>query len=479
MKNLEKKLRKGLLWSVLQALMKRVFDLFVKLVLLNILFPEDFGIVSIAAAFSSIIYVIAEFGLKSALVQKKKTELFDIHYQSVFWWSLFWSCIIYCFVYFVGTPTVSEFYNEPLLLKIIPVLAIPIILEAITLIFRVKMLRNLNFKIIAIINTIATVLSGFIALIMAFKGAGLWALVIYIFLPFLFVLPIYILTVDWRPKFLFKLSALTEIFRFSIFTFSTALVLIVSSNIDYLFIGKLISTESLGIYSLAYMLTVLVSNQVTSMIDRVMFPFYSNVQNNIIMVKIHYLKSLQYYSLLLYPVMLGLIVLCSPMIKTFFDTRWIEAKTPIRILALVVLVNLFTHSGTIVYRSIGKPKLEMFISSITLFFVTLPAVYFGSFYGLNGVAFALLISAFANLLISLYFLYKELSITFLDILVKLKPPIIAFIITFIVVFPIYLFTAVHFFFVGIILLMVYALIINHFYKGKFVLMLRKILIQEH
>jgi teichuronic acid exporter len=208
MKGIENILKKGLFWSVIQVLIKRVFDFFVKLVLLNVLFPEDFGIVSMATAFTSIIYVIAEFGFKNALVQRKDIHLFDSHYQSVFWWGIGWASLVFLLVYFLGTPHIANFYEEPLLLKIIPILTIPVLIESITLVYRVKMLRLLNFKVIAVIQTIANVLSGFIALIIALKGGGLWSLVFYILLPFIFSLPLYFFIVPWRPRFHFNLTHL-------------------------------------------------------------------------------------------------------------------------------------------------------------------------------------------------------------------------------------------------------------------------------
>lgn len=182
MKSLEIKLRKGILWSVVQVFIRRVFDLFVKLILINILFPEDFGLVGIATATTGIVHVISEFGLKDALIQRRGELLEDLHYQSVFWWNIFWSILIYLSVFFLITPVVSTFYDEPLLIKIIPILAVPILLQATTLVYRIKVLRNLNFKIIAIFNSIATVIAGIIAIVIALKGGGVWSLVIYIYI---------------------------------------------------------------------------------------------------------------------------------------------------------------------------------------------------------------------------------------------------------------------------------------------------------
>ena len=53
--------------------------------------------------------------------------------------------------------------------------------------------------------------------------------------------------------------------------------------------------RELGIYSLAFMMTVLISSQVTSMVDRVLFPFYSKIQTQVEIIKKYYLMSLRLY----------------------------------------------------------------------------------------------------------------------------------------------------------------------------------------
>ena len=90
MKKANKLLKKGLLWSTIEVVVKRVFDFFVKLVLARLLFPEEFGIVGMAVVFTSFIQVLSEMGVGSALIQRKKENINDLHFQTVFWTSLAW-----------------------------------------------------------------------------------------------------------------------------------------------------------------------------------------------------------------------------------------------------------------------------------------------------------------------------------------------------------------------------------------------------
>ena len=465
MQDLKTKLRNGLFWSGVQVLVRRGLDFIVKLVLLNLLFPEDFGLVGMATAVTSLLYVIGDFGWRTALVQKKDGELLDGHLQSVFWWSILWSTLIFSFIYFAGASIIAAFYEEPILENILIILSVPILLNSLTLISRVKMIRNLQFKQIGIIESIALIFSSIIALTIAFKGVGLWSLVVYIAIPFIFSAPLYFLfyPIQFKPRF--DIKVLREFSYYGIFTCLTAIVLMIMLKINHVFIGKIMGERELGIYSFAFMMTILVSSQVTSMVDRVLFPFYSKIQARVDIIKKYYLLSLQFYMYLLLPIMLALLVYGPQIIKVFFGIKWLDAKTPIRILALSVLINLLTKGCNLVYRSIGKSKLEFKILFFTLICIILPCTYVGSFYGLIGVCIGTLVSSFCYLIISLYFLKRELSVTLLDIIIKLRVPVFAFSITAIIIVPLYFYTSWHLFILLFVLGLIYFQIVYRFHKS--------------
>jgi teichuronic acid exporter len=467
MKKANKLLRRGLLWSTIEVVVKRVFDFFVKLVLARLLFPEEFGIVGMATVFTSFIQVLSEMGVGSALIQRKDKDLKDIHFQTVFWTSLVWSILMYLILVFIVTPFASNFYNEPVLMQVIPILSIPVLFSSINIINKSQLMRVLDFKKLAFVNNISSVVAGFGALLLALNGAGVWALVFNMVFPFLIAMPLFFLATRWKPRFAWDKTAFKQIFGFGIFTFGTTLILNVSANVDYLIIGKLVNAASLGAYTLAFMLTGLVSSQLTSMISRVMFPFYSSIQTDIEKVKGYYLKVIGYYAVLIYPIMLALIVLAGPILSILFGHKWVEAKVPLRILAIAVLINVLTSSYNLLFRSIGRPKLEMNILLGILTFATLPAVTIGGYYyGTRGVAYGILISAIINFFVVMMLLNKYFEISFWSVLKQVTPALFAFISTFLIIVPMYLYTIIHPIFILMLLFIVYFTICTFFYKPE-------------
>lgn len=414
------KLFSGIIWSVIEVAIKRVLDLIVKLVLARLLFPEDFGVIGMATVFISFIQVLNEAGMGAALIQKKEVDITPVHYSTVFWSNLVWSAFLYLMIFFFITPFMAKFYKEPILNKIVPVLSLSLFAAALNVVHRAQLMKALDFKKIAFVNNFSTLIAGIAALIAAFLGAGVWALVINTVLMYLVTVPLFFIQTRWSPSFKFNSLYLKDILSFGIFTTITLLITNVVNNADYLLIGKYVSVAAVGVYSLAFMMTSLVKGQITSMLNRVMFPFYSRIQDDIVLMKSYYVRLIKYYAIILYPIMLSLILFGDKIVELFFGTKWFDAVLPMKILAVGMLISVLTNGYNLLFRSIGKPKLEMKIQILVSVFIYLPSIILGLYLnGYIGVAWGSVVSTILNLFIvqalmkkhfdlSLFALYKAL-----------------------------------------------------------------------
>ena len=425
------KLKKGLLWSVIEVLVKRGFDLIVTLVLANILFPEQFGIIGMATVVTSFVLVLSDVGISSALIQKAKEDLKQSHLYTAFWAGIIWALVLYGIVYFFITPLVSNFYGQPLLMKIIPILSLPILISSFNNIQQAILKRDLDFKKIAFVKNTATIIGGAGAITLALHNVGIWALVFNVVFPFFVMLPLFFYATRWVPKLAWSKQSFKEIFGFGLYTLGTSIIINITTHIDYLIIGKLISAAALGAYTFAFMLTNLIRAQITSMLNRVMFPFYSSIQGDVKAVTAHYLKIIKYYALIIYPLMLGIILFADTIIIDFFGDKWIEAIKPARILAVSVLITVLTNGYNLIFRSIGKPKLEMFIQLGVLLFFLIPAIYLGASYnGIIGVSYGIVLASVLNFIVVSIALKYYLNISILSILHSVSPAFLTFLIVF-------------------------------------------------
>ena len=394
------KLVKGVIWSTVEIAIKRSLDLAVRLILARLLFPEDFGLVGMAVVFTSFIEVLNDAGFGLALIQKKKEELTEVHYHTVFWAAIIWAFFLYTVIYFLISPLVAYFYQQPLLENVVRALSLPLLFKAVNTVHIAQLTKAMEFKKIAFVNNFSGLFSGLIAITLAFLDFGVWALIIYAVLSSFIAIPLYYRATRWKPKLIWNKNAFKDVFGFGVYTTTTKAVNNLSSNVDYLVIGKIISASALGTYTLAFMLTNLIKAQLTAMLNRVLYPFYSSIQADKQEIKKYYLKSLKYYGIVIFPMMALLILFGDYLIPLLFGNKWTETIRPMKILAFAVMVDVATSGYNLLFRSIGKPKVEMNIQLFVITVFLIPAVLIGVYLnGVEGVAYGILI---ANVLKTIY-----------------------------------------------------------------------------
>lgn len=430
------KLISGIFWSVVESLIKRVLDLIVRLTLAIVLLPSDFGIIGMATVFISFVQVINDAGIYAALIQRKDEDLTDAHYHTTFWTQMIWSILLYFFCVIVLAPLVAQFYNEPILAKIMPFLCITFITSSLNTIHKSQLLKQLEFKKIAFISNVSSLIAGGVALALAFMNFGVWALVVYNTLAYIITIPLYYKATKWIPKFIWKKEAFKDIFSFGMYTTGTQIINNIASNIDYLIIGKFFSANLLGVYTLAYMLTNMVKAQITSVIDRVIFPFYSSIQNDREKITKYYLTLIKYYSVSVFLMMLILIIFGNNIIKLGFGVKWTETIIPMKILSVSVMIDTLTSGYNLLYRSIGQPRKEMNLKLIIVSFLYIPSVVVGIYFnGIIGAAEGILFSKFISFILVQFFLKKDFNITQKDLFHQSKPALLASLIILLLFYP--------------------------------------------
>src|SRR5690554_4279637 len=238
------KLKSGLLWSIIEVVIKRALDFIVKLILARLLFPEDFGIIGMATVFISFIQVLNDAGMGPAIIQKK--NLTEKHLNTVFWTNVFWSLFLYLALSFVVAPLAANFYEQPILTKIIPVLSLSILTSALNTVHFSQLRKELNFKKIAFIRNVSSFVAGIFAVCMAFLDFGVWALVANDIIAYVITVPLFYSATKWKPKIQWDRSILKEVLSFGIFITGSKIIINLVGNADYLLIGKWEGVSAVG-----------------------------------------------------------------------------------------------------------------------------------------------------------------------------------------------------------------------------------------
>ncbi|TWR28851.1 lipopolysaccharide biosynthesis protein [Mucilaginibacter pallidiroseus] len=467
LQNDKKLVTSGIFWNFLQLVVNQSFAFGLKLILAKLLFPGQFGLVGMAVVFTGFVQVLNDLGVGSALVQRKVEDLRKEHFHTAFWVGVIWSVCLFAIMSLVVAKLAAVFYHEPMLQQIIPVLSIGILVSPVNLVHKAQLTKEMNFKKLAFIDNTSNILAGVIALIMAFMGAGVWALVFNSVANLFFAMPLYFNATKWKPAFILEKQAFKDVFGFGVYTTGSNILNYLYNNIDYLLIGKLLGASSLGIYTLAFVLTDTFRSRLMAVINSVMYPIYGKKQNDPELLKKYYLKVVLFNCLFIFPIMTYFIVAGDQFVVNIFGAKWAGTVGPLQILSFSVMLHILVSGNTALLRGLGKPGLEM-KQQILKAAIFVPSLAVGIYYyGILGAAWAILLNKFIVVLVAQYtFNYLiPIKISFKEFLLAIKPPVIDAIITTIVAYLVKA-AGVNYVITGIITMACYSSIIWLFMKTE-------------
>lgn len=201
----------SLFWKFAERIGAQGVNLIVSIVLARILAPEDYGIVALVTIFITISNVFIENGFSTALIQKKDAD--DLDFSSVFYCNMLISIILYIIIFFLS-PFVARFYDNMKLIPVLRILAISVLFSGVKSIQNAFVSRKMIFKKFFICTSVGTIASAIIGIWMAYKGYGVWALVVQQLTNTIVGTIMLWITVKWRPKFEFSLSRVKKLFGF-------------------------------------------------------------------------------------------------------------------------------------------------------------------------------------------------------------------------------------------------------------------------
>ena len=340
MSSLKSKSMKGMAWTGVSRLTTKVVQFLVGIVLARLLMPEDYGIIGMLAIFIAIAQTFIDSGFASALIQKKDRTETD--YSTVFYFNFVISLLLYG-LFYVSAPWIADFYSMPVLTDVIRVVTLALIINGLTIVQTAKLTIDLNFKLQAIASVLSVVLSGGIAIIMAYKGWGVWALVFQGLFSALVRAAILWAFSRWKPKKAFSYVSFRRLFSFGSKLLCSGMINTVYNNLYTLVIGKTFSAAEVGFFNRGDHFAQLPTQTVQEMVVKVNYPILSSMQDDDAKLVTTYQKLLTAPVFLLYPLLIGLIVLAAPLVEFLIGAKWLPCVPILQIICVGCMFDPLTH----------------------------------------------------------------------------------------------------------------------------------------
>lgn len=399
-----KKLVNSFFWDFSGRLSSQLASFIVGIILARLLSPSDYGLIGISISFITFFNLFLNLGLSSALVQKK--EINEKHLSSSFFLNLIASFSI-AFILFLTAHLIANFFDEIKLELIIKFLSLGLIIGGLTIVQEAILRKEMKFKILSKARLFSTIVSGLVGVYLAFSGFGVWSLVVQHLLNLFIRSVFYWVNSQWRPKGVFSLSALKELWSFGFNMFLSSLLFITSNQISTLLIAKLFSPFELGLFSRAKNLNEFVYRYSSESISSVSFPQMSKIQDNRSKMITLGLKSEELIVFLSFG-LLGLMYATSEsLILTLLGKKWVDAIEIYKLLCLSGFVYPLSVATLSMIKAAGYSKVNLKIEVIKSI-VTFLGLIIGFIFGLKGYLISLIFTGIIIININYYFSSKTL-----------------------------------------------------------------------
>ncbi|MBR5597733.1 MAG: lipopolysaccharide biosynthesis protein [Lachnospiraceae bacterium] len=330
-KNSKHNILSSFIWKFGERILAQVVSLVISIILARLLTPEDYGVVALVMIFITIANVFVSSGLGNALIQKKEVD--NIDFSSVFFVNIIISIIIYL-ILFALAPTVANFFDMPAVCLIIRVLGLRIIIAAINSVQQAYVSRNMLFKKFFWSTLGGTLVSGLLGVGMAYKGYGVWALVVQYLANTCVDTVILWFTVRWRPEMKFSWLKAKGLISYGWKLLLSSLLDTGYRQVRSLIIGKFYTSSDLAFYNQGEKYPSLIVTNINTSIGSVIFPVMAQNQNNREEIKRLTRKVIRTSSYIMWPTMIGFSVCAESLVRLILTEKWLPCVPYISIFCL-------------------------------------------------------------------------------------------------------------------------------------------------
>lgn len=363
---------KSFFWSALDKLITFAGQLIFGVILARVLYPKDFGLIGMISIFLALTQSFSDSGLNLGLIQKKSRT--DKDFSTVFIFNSLTSLLFYL-VLFALSPLIADFYNEPDLVLILRIYSFNLLLTALTSIQRTILTIELDFRAIAQINTTALIISGISAIILAYSGYGVWALIIQSLTRSSIQLLAFWYNSKWKPALVFSKKSFTELFKFGYKLLISGVIAQAFNNVYNVIIGKNYSSADLGFYDRAKNLSEIVSGTASSVLSEVTYPIFASINEDSDRTTSVYQRILGMTSFIIFPIMTLTILLAEPIVTLVLTEKWLPIVPLLQWFCLSRIFYPLTGVNLNLINSIGRSDLTLKINLIKLVFATITMLF--------------------------------------------------------------------------------------------------------
>lgn len=410
---------KYLSWSLIGQLSTILFQFIGLVVLSKLVSPSDYGIMGVMFFFMNIADLLIDSGMGGALIYKKEPTEKD--FSTLFLFNLGMSLFSYV-ILFISAGYIASFYDTPELDVYIKLYGLSIILIALCIVQDCKLKRDMRFKELSLISIFSSIISLAVAIYMAYKGMGVYALIAQTLLFLLCRVAGLFLLCGLMRSLAFSAQSFKEQFSFGGWLFLANIVQSACNNIYSNIIPKIGTYTENGYYTQSAKISGVPTNTIAMTVGNVFFPYLAKMKTEEDLVKEARIIHRKMYHLS-FPLLFLLPVFSEEIIMIVLGMNWVGAGFFLRILLFAGIFDLYIAFMRNILKSAGKTKA---ISNLEIIksIIRIVCIAVSLYMGMKMLIYSILFASVINAIISSMFVSNKLGYGLKNQLSDLSVPVV-------------------------------------------------------
>ena len=383
------KVLSALRWAIAGNFLASAYTWGVSIYVIRLLEPKDYALMAIALVITGLATMLREAGMGDLIIQKQGVP--EPLLRQIFGLIILLNLFFYVAIY-GSAPFLAEFFEEPRLVSVLRILSLVLLIGMFGALPDALLRQALNFKPMAHSKIVGALAGSTATLIFAYSGFGVWSLV---YGQILTVVTSTLALFAARPVLMmpsFRLTGVASTFTFGGTVTAERILWFLQTRSDIFIVGKVLGSVALGFYSVAQSIATMPMSKVGSIVNRVAFPAYSELQSNKALLSSSFLKAAQINALLFFPALWGISAIAGDMVPVVLGQKWIPAAVLLQIICLAIPIRSLAFMLSPALIGLGRPNVAL--RNVATDFVILScALLIGTYWGTVGVCVAWLFGA--------------------------------------------------------------------------------------
>ncbi len=400
-----KSIVKGVSWMAGVRVTTRVLSFAKTIVIARILSPHDFGLFGIATLMLTFVEIFTETGVNIFLVQKK--DSID-QYINTAWMVSIVRGILIAAVIALSSVFVSSFFHAPDSLPLLLFIALVPFARGFINPSIIKFQKELLFHKEFIYRTTLFLSETLISIALVITTHRVESLIIGLLISVLIEIFISFRLITPRPRFEFVKTHFIEVISYGKWITGSTIANYFYQHGDDIAVGRMLSTTSLGMYDMAYRLSLSPLNDIAEVITKVTFPVYVRMSDDRERLKKAFIKSTGAVLILTVPIGVVLFLFTREIVSLFLGTQWLAIIPVLKVLAIFGVIRAVSVFGMTFFLSIHKQHLFTIATLIGLAGLVVTIVPLVTHFGLLGAGYSALFGTTLTIPYLMWYIYQYL-----------------------------------------------------------------------